>query len=68
VRVSQAARSALQRIDLLDLLDHLGADRDIGRRRYSQDTQGLEIDRQLEIGGLHDRQLGGLRAFEDAAA
>jgi hypothetical protein len=29
---------------------------------------GLEVDDEFEIGGLHHRQVGGLRAFEDAAA
>ena len=28
---------------------------------------GLEVDDQLELGRLHDRQVGGLRALENAA-
>ena len=28
---------------------------------------GLEVDDQLELGWLQDRQVGGLRALEDAA-
>jgi hypothetical protein len=28
---------------------------------------GREVDQQLELGGLHDRQVGGLFDLEDAA-
>jgi len=39
------------------------------RRRYveTERLRGLEVDHQLELGGLLDWQVGGLFAFEDTA-
>src|SRR5882724_10489081 len=36
-----------------------------GRDREAERLRGLEIDHQLELGGLLDRQVGGPRALED---
>ena len=36
------------------------------RRRQAR-LCGLEVEHELEFGGLHDRQVGGLRATEDLA-
>src|SRR5215471_21838970 len=33
----------------------------------TENPRGLVVDDKLELRRLHDRQLGGLRAFEDAA-
>jgi hypothetical protein len=48
------------------LLDHLvRAQQNILRDRDSERLRRLEVDRQLELGGLLDRQIAGLRAFKD---
>src|SRR5262245_29644686 len=49
-------------------LDHLvGAGEQCGRYGKAEHPGCLRVDYQLELGRLHDRQLGRLRAFEDAA-
>jgi hypothetical protein len=48
------------------LFDHL-----VGKREHpvghleAERLGGLEIEHELEFGGLHDRQVGGLLALED---
>jgi hypothetical protein len=37
------------------------------RRRNAKGFGGLEVDRQLEFQGLHDRQIGRLFAFQNAS-
>jgi hypothetical protein len=49
-----------------DLLDHVVSDGEHARRNNeAKSPGGVEIDNQLELGELQDRQVGGLRAFED---
>ena len=51
----------------LFLLDHLVGERQqLVRNLEFERLGGSQIDRQLEFGGLHDRQLGRLGAIEDA--
>ena len=39
-----------------------------GRRDFEAERlRGLEVDDQFELGRLHDRQIGGLFAFENTA-
>src|SRR6516165_9084236 len=48
-------------------LDHLVGKREQRRRhRQAKRLRGLQIDHQLELGGLQYRQFGGLGAFENA--
>jgi hypothetical protein len=48
------------------LLDYLvGAPEDRHRNRQAERARGLQIDDELELGRLLDRQLARLRAFED---
>ena len=48
------------------LFDHLVGDRKHARRNCKAECFcGFEVDDQVKFGGLHDRQVGGLRAFED---
>ena len=50
------------------LFDHLvGAGEQRGRHGEAEHPGGLDIDDQLELGRLHDRQVRRLRALEDAA-
>jgi hypothetical protein len=47
-------------------LDHLvGAQKEISTDRQSERSRCFEIDDELEFGGLLDRQVGGLRAFQN---
>ena len=48
-----------------ELFDHLVGGSDQGRRNGEAEPPG--VDDQLELGRLHDRQIRGLRALEDAA-
>src|SRR5215475_12737136 len=49
-------------------LDHLvGADKESGWHRKTERLGGLEVDDQLDFGGLLDRQVGGFLALENAA-
>ena len=45
--------------------DLVGAGKDRWRDREAESLRGLQIDDQLEIGRLLDRQIGGLGATED---
>src|SRR5262249_27884325 len=62
----------LHRLDRTSLrlahsLDHLVGVGEQRRRNFkAQYPRGLEIDDQLELGRLRDRQVGRLRALEDA--
>jgi hypothetical protein len=48
------------------IIDHLvGAGEQHGRHVEPECSRGLQVDDELELGGLHDRQVGGLRALED---
>src|SRR6516164_11500406 len=50
-------------------LDHLvGAGKQRRRNFDAQRTRGRRIDDELEFGGLHHGQVGGLSALEDAAS
>ena len=50
------------------LLDHLVGDREHARwNGKAERLGGLEIDDQLELGWLHDRQVGGLVPLENPA-
>ena len=47
-------------------LDHLvGAGEQRRRHIKAERSRGLKIDDEFELGGLHDRQVGRLGAFED---
>src|SRR5438105_5017653 len=47
-------------------LDHLvRAQQDRLRDRETKGLRGLKVDHQVELRGLLDRQIGGLRSFED---
>jgi hypothetical protein len=49
------------------LFDHLvGAAEECQRHTDAKRLRGLEVDAQLDLGGLLDRQVGRLFAFEDA--
>src|SRR5215470_2886098 len=57
---------ALQQI--ASLFDHLvGADEYRRRNVEAKRLRGLEIDDEIELGGLHHRQIGRLRTFENPA-
>ena len=48
--------------------DHLVGTGEQRRRNFdAQYARGLRVDDKLELGGLHDGQVGGLGALEDAA-
>src|SRR5436305_7159268 len=48
--------------------DHLVGAREQVRRNFkTEHPRGLRVDDQLELGGLLDRQVGGLGALENAA-
>src|SRR6516162_2663544 len=65
VRFVKSGHNAVQQN--LFLLDHLVGERQqLVRNLEFERLGGSQIDRQLEFGGLHDRQLGRLGAIEDA--
>ena len=48
------------------LFDHLvGAGEQHGRHFEIKCSGGLQVEDEFELSGLHDRQVGGLRALED---
>jgi hypothetical protein len=52
----------------LRLFDHLVCEREeLCRQVEAGRPGGPEVDNKLELGRLHDRQVGGLLALEDAA-
>jgi hypothetical protein len=47
-----------------DLLDHLVGAGEQRRRHFEAERSGrYQIDDEFELGGLHDRQIGGLRTL-----
>src|SRR5437899_6383937 len=53
---------------LAHLLDHLvGAGKQHGRHLDADRTGGRQVDDEFKLGRLHDRQIGGLGALEDAS-
>src|SRR5262249_49489539 len=50
------------------LFDRLvGSKQKVRRNRQAERLGGFEVDHELELGRLHDRQVGGLLAFENPA-
>src|SRR5262245_40786027 len=49
------------------LFDHLVGEREQLRRYFEERPSGLEINHQLEFGGLLDGQFAGMSAFEHLA-
>ena len=58
-------RKSTERRSRLSLNNLVGAGEDRGRHDEAERLRGLEIDHQLEIGRLLDRQIGRLGAVED---
>ena len=66
--VGEVPRSDISGAANCSLFDHLVGAGEQRRRHCEAKHPGcLRVDDQLELGRLHDRQLGRLRAFEDAA-
>src|SRR6516225_1136933 len=62
-----SARTGLVRCSKKILFDHLvGASEQRGRHVDAEHLGGLQIDDELESGGLLHQQIGGLDAFDDA--
>jgi len=58
----------MQRSKIHCLFDHLvGTQQDRSRQLNVECLGDLEINDQLEFGGLLDRQMGGLRTLENAS-
>ena len=56
------------KLDPTPSFDHLvRAGKHRGRHGEAQHERRLRVDDELELARLHDRQIRGLRAFEDAA-
>src|SRR5258708_22237143 len=56
----------MQRSKMQRLFDHLvGAQQDCRRKLDADRSGGFEVDDQLELRGLLDRQVGGLLALEN---
>ena len=52
-----------------ELLDHLVGDGEQPIRNIDAERlRGFEVDGELELGGLHDRQVGGLLALKNPAS
>src|SRR5262249_46717990 len=58
-------RNARRSISLCSLDDLVGSDEEGLRNRQAESFRGLEVDDQLEFGGLLDGKVGGLGALED---
>ena len=57
-----------KRTSARQLFDHLvGSGQQTGHRDAER-LGGLEVDHQLELGGLYNRQIGRLFAFQNASA
>jgi hypothetical protein len=53
-------------MDLLSSLNHFGRFREhFGGDRYTDLLGGLEVERQIEFGGLHERKFPGFFALKD---
>src|SRR5262249_25683080 len=53
---------------ILSLFDHLVCDGEYARRNgEAERLGGVKVDHELELGRLHDRQVGGLGTLENAA-
>jgi hypothetical protein len=60
-------RAAEKRDDFAPLLDHLvGGNQQRRRHDQAECPGGVEVDGEIEPGGLHDRQIGRLGAFENS--
>ena len=57
-------KQSQQTVSLFD--QFVGGDEQLFRHSKAEHPGGLGVDDQLELARLHDRQVGGLRTFEDA--
>jgi hypothetical protein len=69
VPLSAASICSNARVQSLDLLDHLvGHCQQLVGYFETECPGGFVVDHQFELGRLHDRHVGGLPSFENAAS